>query len=1516
MAGQLGHIAATAELNVNPFIQSTKVLERSIKTTSQAMRAQEVAYKNSGNSLNSLTASHQMAGRQLNQYDALLKKQNAEYTVMKNKIGDVNNATDKEKQMLANKATQINKTTAQMEGLRGKYSSMSKTIATQNSLWTKSGNVISSAGEKMTKASGSMRTFSTVGAVGLGVAVNSALKFDNEIKSMGALLGTTGSTLKNQLAGISEASKKWSVEYGVSTSAINEGMSELIKKGYTYNQAMGAMPSILDATSASGDDFNNVMSVSTSVLEQFGLKSNNTNQMLKNTQRVTDSLTFVANETAAGFGDMGLAMEYVGPVANGLDMSLESTAAAIGLMSNRGIEGEKAGTALRGALSKLMKPSKQNAEGFNKLGISVKDFKNGTLDLPTILDKVNQNTKGMTKQQKASTVAMAFGVEAQTGMNAMLAAGGNELRKLTKETQNAKGYTKSLAETMNDTAQANVKKFKESLNVLGIEVGAKLVPKLIPLIDKLKGAVDWFSKLDDKTLQTVVTVGALTVALGPALGILGKTASGVGFVAKGFGKLSGVLNSTKLVSTATGFKGVESAAAGVGSKVGLLPGLFTPAGLAIAGVTVAAVAGTAAWELWGKKAYESSSRTSTWGSDVGKTADTALSKYKDFSAGATTAIDTFDKNNSQSAADVSKAFSNMATSIKNDAKSAAEAVTGSTKGMPDVYKENIEKIKAILEEDNKNQAEKAKSGAEEVKKIVTRASDEKRNLSSDEKQKLLEIQQQMNTAESKLWASNAKDQKNIEKALNLDLQGMSEDNMEKTQETLVKQLGKQRKAYQEQADGYKNIMDKEPTSSKAYKQAEKDLSDLTSAFKSTQSKLGESIVDLGIKSGQAKGNIIMTLRAAGYSYEQAAQIYESSTKSISQNSKKASEDIGGMAKSSKNASQAEKDAVGSWNSLVWDDKKAAIKTNVQEEVTAAAKDNDKWNNMMYLAKKGDLKTNAKEEVAIAAIQSGRWNEMDWTEKEAVIKDKATVPIIKSLEQSGVWNKMDVKAKEAIINSKGGKELVKTMVDTKMWDSISVDEKEAIIKTTGNGEIYSALKNTKAWNALSPKEQQAVVTSKGGKDLVAVLMQKKLWNAITPAEQQAVMKTTGGAALYNILQDTGKWNGMTPKEQQAVANVKGAGDVYKIVTQLGLWNQLPLPEKKLLASNKDVLVKLVEAGIKIDDYNLKATPNIQKLKGENGQVIGVIDTATGKITTYNKKELNKKELEANGIDVDNKTKKATKKLDMFNTMHIETKKLNTEDKTSNKVNVADANLHVFDRNNPKNKNLNSSDNTSSKAKYAGLNLSNFNRNNPRGKSLKASDNASYNANKATGSVSAFQRKRDHTVTLTTKHTSIFTTISNYIKKHFERGTNSAPGGSAMVNDASGSNYQEMIQLPNGQRIMPQGRNVTMGIPKGSRVFTATQTKNMLRNVENSGAGSTLRQFNDVRQKETTATASVDLSGLNNQIEKLTKIMKQGMSNQKDGDVVINMNANIDGEQDIKQISKSLGFAIQRERRGSM
>ena len=61
------------------------------------------------------------------------------------------------------------------------------------------------------------------------------------------------------------------------------------------------------------------------------------------------------------------------------------------------------------------------------------------------------------------------------------------------------------------------------------------------------------------------------------------------------------------------------------------------------------------------------------------------------------------------------------------------------------------------------------------------------------------------------------------------------------------------------------------------------------------------------------------------------------------------------------------------------------------------------------------------------------------------------------------------------------------------------------------------------------------------------------------------------------------------------------------------------------------------------------------------------------------------------------------------------------------------------------------------------------------------------------------------------------LSQKIPQYFD-GTDNHIGGMMLVNDGVGANFQEKIILPNGKEIMPEGRNVLMNAPKGTKVLT--------------------------------------------------------------------------------------------------
>lgn len=63
--------------------------------------------------------------------------------------------------------------------------------------------------------------------------------------------------------------------------------------------------------------------------------------------------------------------------------------------------------------------------------------------------------------------------------------------------------------------------------------------------------------------------------------------------------------------------------------------------------------------------------------------------------------------------------------------------------------------------------------------------------------------------------------------------------------------------------------------------------------------------------------------------------------------------------------------------------------------------------------------------------------------------------------------------------------------------------------------------------------------------------------------------------------------------------------------------------------------------------------------------------------------------------------------------------------------------------------------------------------------------------------------------------------------YANGTNSHPGGLALVNDQAGDTYRESYELPNGkQGLFPAERNLLTYLPAGTKVKTATDTANEL------------------------------------------------------------------------------------------
>ncbi|WP_431060962.1 phage tail tape measure protein [Weissella paramesenteroides] len=221
---------------------------------------------------------------------------------------------------------------------------------------SKMGDAFHTAGQKIKD----MAYSSSIAIAGIGAASIKGAKLatdlqDSYVKTLN-LAVTGGEKAAEAQKNVNQMQKdgaKYSVQYGKSQQSIAEGYQELIKRGYTSAEALGAMKSELQASVASGDDFNNVLSVSSQVVDAYGMRTDNAAKMTKNTKEVVNQLAYAADMTATDFQALGKGMEYVGDSAHSAGFKLSETSAAMGILSNHGLEADKAGTGLRKVINSI-----------------------------------------------------------------------------------------------------------------------------------------------------------------------------------------------------------------------------------------------------------------------------------------------------------------------------------------------------------------------------------------------------------------------------------------------------------------------------------------------------------------------------------------------------------------------------------------------------------------------------------------------------------------------------------------------------------------------------------------------------------------------------------------------------------------------------------------------------------------------------------------------------------------------------------------------------------------------------------------------------------------------------------------------------------------------------------------------------------------------------------------------------------------------------------------------------------
>lgn len=469
----------------------------------------------------------------LSNLESQYRKQEFLLKQVANESGRDSDAYRKQKEQLDKTATSIAKTRSEMNGLSNTVARLQPTgikriddavIKVENHTGRMRARVSSAFSKIKENAVG---VAATVGTIGVAL-VDSARKASAlqktyvENQNLMSTAGEKSAAAQKEVNQMYSQGQKLSVQYGVSQKEIADGYQTLIKRGYDGKQSLGAMNSILKASKASGDSFDDTMRVTTSTLESFGMKTESTSGMMRNTAKVADTLAKAADVTSTNFQDIGTAMTYAGASAKASGVSLRETSGILGVLSNHGMEASQAGTSLQRILTRLIAPTDTAKAALKKYNLSIDDFKDKSgklIPVNDIFKKINKNVPSADRMELFNKV---FG---QTAQNAayILDNSSKGLDKVNNQLKSAykEDYAGKLAEKNMKSAKNSTDRFKYATQAIQIELGRNMLPAISKASQAMAEA---FMRKDTQNGLKVLSkeIGSVASALVSMITFMGK----------------------------------------------------------------------------------------------------------------------------------------------------------------------------------------------------------------------------------------------------------------------------------------------------------------------------------------------------------------------------------------------------------------------------------------------------------------------------------------------------------------------------------------------------------------------------------------------------------------------------------------------------------------------------------------------------------------------------------------------------------------------------------------------------------------------------------------------------------------------------------------------------------------------------------------------------------------------------------------------------------------------------------
>lgn len=350
------------------------------------------------------------------------------------------------------------------------------------------------------------------GVVGLGIGVKTSIDliadFQQSVATAAAISTRNLKNITINMAALSEESRRLGATTRFTAKEAADGMLFLARAGFEVNEVLTLTNKTLLLAQAGNLGVGRAADIVTNVMAGFSVG-------VDQAARFVDVLAKAANTTNTTIQQLGDALKFVGPVAAAVGVEVEEAAAAIGALSNAGLQATLAGTGLRRILSELEAPSSKARKFLDKLGLSENDVAISTNGLVPVIEKL------IKAGFDVGDALEFFGDRGGPAFQVIKAAVEQGfIQRMTSTFLNAKGTARDLAKVMDETLKGALFALKSAFEAVILAAGE--LGTAGGLEDFIRGVTKQLRNLAKnievvtKVLQALAAV-IITVLVGKAL---------------------------------------------------------------------------------------------------------------------------------------------------------------------------------------------------------------------------------------------------------------------------------------------------------------------------------------------------------------------------------------------------------------------------------------------------------------------------------------------------------------------------------------------------------------------------------------------------------------------------------------------------------------------------------------------------------------------------------------------------------------------------------------------------------------------------------------------------------------------------------------------------------------------------------------------------------------------------------------------------------------------------------------